>query len=110
MVADGAGGVSGRSGDVSGTSHQLAWQRSGNLTRRRVELDRPIIVPHLETLVIGSESRRHHLCHLVIRLERRLISTMCCNGFREGHGRLPTPCMRRPNGCGSALAAQLHVI
>jgi hypothetical protein len=62
MVANGGGGVSSRSKNVSGMS---LGSSGPNLTRRQVEfrVDRPVILPHLETVVQGSERRGWHLRH-----------------------------------------------
>jgi hypothetical protein len=62
MVANGGGGVSSRSKNVSGVS---LGSSEANLTRRQVEfrVDRCVALPHLETLVQRSEGRGWHWRH-----------------------------------------------
>ena len=102
MVANGGGGVSDRSNDVSGAPGPA--RRYGSLTRRQVALcvDRPIILPHLETLIPGSKRYRRELCH---RWRVWLNDRQYSNGSREGYGGCPSLAHGGPT-----VAIQLHVI
>lgn len=64
IAANGSGGVSGRSENVSGVS---LGSSGGNLTQRQVEfrIDRPVILHHLEIQVQRSKRRGWHLRMLV---------------------------------------------